>query len=1256
MSDSASMRQPAAAAGDPAGVSRSAGVSLESLAPRYVEAQHETYLRRLNEAVEDPRNRNIALTGRYGTGKSSILDKFEETHEKETLRLAISTLGPESAGDSTTNRIQKELVKQLIYSASPQTLRRSTFSRWAPLSWQRAAVESVVIVGGLAVVLALLGWLPDLAGAGDGQPWVQRVALWVVFGSVTVVVVMRLRMLMYGRVISDVSAAGATVSLSERTLTYFDKYLDEIVNYFDAQSPDFVVFEDLDRFGDPHIFEALRELNTLLNSTPTRVEKGKPLRFIYAVRDSLFEKLGSDSKAEGDDAATAETVRANRTKFFDVVIPVVPFISHRNARDLLRDLLADAMITDIDRSLVDLVAQHATDMRLLVNMRNEYLVFAERLLEADRQAPGLTPTGLFALVAYKNFHLEDFEEISRRGSDLDVLYSYRRDLVRSCVSQAEGAKRDLLRGRSRAHARAAVAVRLGERLRVVGDASKPMSSWPSYDLRYRVGSTGIKAAEASKPSFWAAAADAGGVDIQLTNDPDVDGNVFMTLAGDHFAGLFPEALDAGRWDGIDEDDLRAEIAKIDQDVAFLRGADFSALAASAEFQLNVEIPVKPTPASETEAGADTADLVQSVDQTFGQLIDRTLKSDLAGALVRRGFLDRNFALYAAQFYGDFTGVDVATFLVQSVQTNTMEIDYQFTSPGAIANLLSETGEDFTRTVSAYNVAVIDHLLEHRGDLAENVVERLVSSFDDQAREFLAAYLSNGQHRPLLAERLSARGWRDVFNYLVTSDDVPADVRVVLVDAAAQGADMTHGYDFDGDVAELIGGHYQEMPIFTSAQNEDRILTVVTILERAHVLISDLAKVHETLRAELVAKSLYQLTAPNLRAALDTTDAVSLDRARDSGGVVYAYCLSDPARYLAAVEGDEGTQHTVDSAETLRAVLRDVADTWSQDHVDELIRAAAPGSALDTVAAVPSSAWPALADARLFRASLTNLEDYRAEIGTIDEHLAQLLLNAGTIEVDHDDADEEVAEDGVEGEEVPVDKVAAAVAILNASDTIPVAQDRVALVQTLNLDGPLPVAQLPHEDGELVALLIKTGIVADDAATFSHIRAGGWGALEPAIVASGHFADFVAPEHLNGLVAQAFGSPSVRDKIGRTVVLRLGEFAADTEGDALIVAGSFAVEHRIGLPADQVRRVAATGPSAVDVTLRLLQLAPPTPAEVVAILAELGEPYSNMSTLVETEFEVPYDDAHQAVFGQLEEAGLCKTSKKRMQDRLIVKLP
>ena len=81
-------------------------IKLQSLGPEYTESRHSTYVRHLNEAVQDPKNRNIALTGRYGTGKSSVLDAFEKEHAKDTVRISINTLGPDENDEDLTNRIQ----------------------------------------------------------------------------------------------------------------------------------------------------------------------------------------------------------------------------------------------------------------------------------------------------------------------------------------------------------------------------------------------------------------------------------------------------------------------------------------------------------------------------------------------------------------------------------------------------------------------------------------------------------------------------------------------------------------------------------------------------------------------------------------------------------------------------------------------------------------------------------------------------------------------------------------------------------------------------------------------------------------------------------------------------------------------------------------------------------------------------------------------------------------------------------------------
>ena len=48
-------------------------LDLRTLAPQYNEAHHGIYVRALRAAIEDSTMNNVALTGAYGTGKSSVL-------------------------------------------------------------------------------------------------------------------------------------------------------------------------------------------------------------------------------------------------------------------------------------------------------------------------------------------------------------------------------------------------------------------------------------------------------------------------------------------------------------------------------------------------------------------------------------------------------------------------------------------------------------------------------------------------------------------------------------------------------------------------------------------------------------------------------------------------------------------------------------------------------------------------------------------------------------------------------------------------------------------------------------------------------------------------------------------------------------------------------------------------------------------------------------------------------------------------------
>ncbi len=58
---------------------------LKPLYPQYDESSHSPYVKRLEKALrgEDTKIHNIALSGVYGSGKSSILEKVVEDLEEE---------------------------------------------------------------------------------------------------------------------------------------------------------------------------------------------------------------------------------------------------------------------------------------------------------------------------------------------------------------------------------------------------------------------------------------------------------------------------------------------------------------------------------------------------------------------------------------------------------------------------------------------------------------------------------------------------------------------------------------------------------------------------------------------------------------------------------------------------------------------------------------------------------------------------------------------------------------------------------------------------------------------------------------------------------------------------------------------------------------------------------------------------------------------------------------------------------------------
>lgn len=150
---------------------------LESLVPRFVSDQHGTYRDELVDLLTDDDRRarvwNIALTGGYGSGKSSVLAGVRDQLGKRVVEISLSSLSDVGVerGDDLNNYIQKEIVKQLLYRERPSRVPGSRFKRISRLPVGRTLVASALVAVLIALTLWITGWgAPfQLAPANEGM-------------------------------------------------------------------------------------------------------------------------------------------------------------------------------------------------------------------------------------------------------------------------------------------------------------------------------------------------------------------------------------------------------------------------------------------------------------------------------------------------------------------------------------------------------------------------------------------------------------------------------------------------------------------------------------------------------------------------------------------------------------------------------------------------------------------------------------------------------------------------------------------------------------------------------------------------------------------------------------------------------------------------------------------------------------------------------------------------------------------------------
>lgn len=375
----------------------------------------------LRNAIESNNCNNIAITGVYGSGKSSIIQTYLAEmpscfRAQKVLSLSLSNFmdqveeGKDTAYERT---IENKIFQHILFKANEEKTAQSHYKKIANVSKKRAVKVTLFLVW--VVLSFFIVFYPQrilsFKYLSDLYAWVHSFGIYrwihgiVYIGAIASMIYALIRCFVYTiRRIKKIRIKGVEVEklkvdFEKDTKTPFNELLDEILYFFRAGGYKIVIFEDLDRIANPkQLFLKLREINLLLNDSDYYKRKNEHIKFIYAIRDDLFE---SDI----------------RTKCFDYIIPVVPVVDKYNAGDYLIKHYGKTIMQSIGTRNLNVLGLFIRDKRELNNIVNEYTMSHEAFIDDTT-----SPKKLLALLVYKNAYPKDYAAAYRKEGCLYAIF------------------------------------------------------------------------------------------------------------------------------------------------------------------------------------------------------------------------------------------------------------------------------------------------------------------------------------------------------------------------------------------------------------------------------------------------------------------------------------------------------------------------------------------------------------------------------------------------------------------------------------------------------------------------------------------------------------------------------------------------------------------------------------------------------------------------------------------------------------------
>lgn len=1162
---------------------------LKPLYPQYDESSHSPYVKRLEKALrgEDTKIHNIALSGVYGSGKSSILEKVVEDLEEErphttrTISLAPlaaqlkeqddkktdfvsdkdgsaskepSGASPKPSNDSSiTNLIQKEIIKQLLYGTDPRKIPASHFHRMNEIGLGKQLLSSLACGMLLLFIFNIYKW---------PYSYIQKPLTWlpiptsitkilaeiVIIGLLSIATFALLHYFGTRIHLAKIDVGTAGITLGENSDSYFDQYLDEIIYIFEKTGIRTVFFEDLDRFQDAQIFDSLRELNQILNNDPKlrrtestiqRISRqlhfsrsaGKknsqpstPIQFIYAIHDAIFSNQYVSIADEQVSNKESLAHSFSRAKFFDLIIPVVPFVSASNSYQIALETLEDVFDANDPQmiNLLELVADAVPDKRTWINIRNEFIVYKEQLLNPKRTNLGLSPVKMLAILIYKNCYLDDAIKLQNGRSRLDHIYKEIREIIQEDISALDYKNKNLkykINEISNGRAAEEYASELQtDLIYLLADLNNQQAD-RCQSININIPNNSQNTYAADDPKLWddiSCCKETNRINIRISflnsyyDKPSFDFSPTIKT----FKRIMGKSLDTD-WRKDKEKNLIDEKNNTSLTIEKLRSGDW-------EFITHYEA-TKPCHNQELYAllGGDNS---------------------LLNRLISHGWIGQDYMLYSTIYTDEGVTRNALNFILHHIDGNNP--DYQFKLDNKDTKDVLRRIKNRDKTIFSQrrilNIDLLHYMLSQNKDSEvvqdTNQIIEMLSPLDNETSEFVSAYLDRLDDKAnSLLDKMASRSQK-LLSFLAQRGTTGTDMLCQHLDVAFHHLSREIQYTVDGNLADFLQNHWRSISIFRDSNIAPALVEpIVQILNDGKVRIDSLSELgykdsSSGLRYPCVEQNLYVFSRGNLETALDTISQSdnnqdgsysvcnrlpALNMIMHISRTVYANALGHLEKYFDLLTKDEyalDCSSNQNIADDLLHILDDIRQQTDEEDTKKLIHTLL--NKCSSAARLPlfddhfEDYTDALMECDAVHFTPTNLQWAFAH-DALTEHESSMT----TWIQKHDSFEQGDTDEKLDKEKLAEDTINLPPTILNSDR-------KIHLLQELELEGPIPISSIEPDKQDLAhcpeiyAQLLKNGLVVDTAESFKALDGLPWPVREAWIKESQEFANYLGDADLH----------------------------------------------------------------------------------------------------------------------------------------------